>query len=408
VGARRAVVVGGGIGGLAAGAALARSGWQVVVCERAGSLEPVGAGISLWPNALRALDRLGGGDAVRARAAIGAGTGVRRPDGAWLGRSDVAVAVRARFGDPLVVLARSELVDLLAALVPPGSLRLGAAAETVEPGDPLDPDAPARVVLVGGERLAADLVVGADGAWSATRAAVLPGAPGPVYAGYTTWRFLAPVPAPVVGSETWGPRGQRFAVVPMAGGRVDCYATATGPPGVRAPDEAEELRARFGSWHAPIPGLLAGLRPGQVLHHDVQELPALPALHRGRVALLGDAAHAMTPELGQGGCLALEDAVTLAALTAHVGASGPGLAAALAGYSAERLPRTTAVARRSRSVARLTQATGPVGTRLRDLSGRLVGRVPPALVVRGLAPVVDWRPPAGEPPTDPTNLPASG
>ncbi|NAZ88599.1 FAD-dependent monooxygenase, partial [Kineococcus indalonis] len=383
-------------GGLAAAAGLARSGWRVDLHERAADVEPVGAGISLWPNALRALDALGVGDEVRRRAALGTGSGIRRPDGRWIGRSDVADAVRERFGDPLVVLARSELTDLLAALLPEGCRHPADPVARVEPGDPHG-GARALVVLAGGQRVEADLVVAADGIASPLRTALFAGHPGPSYAGYTAWRFLAPAPPGAAGSETWGPGGQRFAIVPMAGGRVYCYATATAPPGVRTEDEAQELRRRFGGWHEPIPQLLAGLPARDVLHHDVLELATpLPRFHAGRVALLGDAAHAMTPELGQGGCLALEDAVTLAVLTAPVagGALAPGaLPRALERYTRLRLPRTTRIAARSRSVGRLTQASGPVGARLRDLSGRLAGAVPAALVARGLAPVVDWHPP---------------
>ncbi|MBB2903558.1 2-polyprenyl-6-methoxyphenol hydroxylase-like FAD-dependent oxidoreductase [Kineococcus radiotolerans] len=299
--ARSAVVVGAGIGGLAAGVALARAGWRVSVHDRVPVLEPVGAGISLWPNALRALDVLGIGDAVRARSVLGAGSGIRRPDGRWLGRSDVAGALTARFGDPMVIVARSELTGLLQELLPPGSLHLGSRVEAVLPGDPAGSE-PARAVFADGGQVEADLVVVADGIRSRSRSSLFPTHPGPQYAGYTTWRLLAPAPVEVHGTETWGLGGQRFAIVPMSGQRVYCYATATAPAGTVHEDEAAELRSRFGAWHDPIPQILRGLRPGDVLHHDVEELRApLPSFTRGRVALLGDAAHAMTPELGQGG-----------------------------------------------------------------------------------------------------------
>jgi 2-polyprenyl-6-methoxyphenol hydroxylase-like FAD-dependent oxidoreductase len=390
--ARRAVVVGAGIGGLAAAAALARGGWEVSIHERSPSLEPVGAGLSLWPNALRALDVLGVGDAVRASAVLGGGTGIRRPDGSWLARSDIADAVRQRFGDPLVVLARSELTDLLAHLLPPASLHPGCDVTAVRSGGA---EVPARVELIGGDELETDLVVAADGISSGIRRALFPGHPAPVYAGYTTWRFIARAPGVASGWETWGPRGQRFAMVPMAADRVYCYATATAPAGAEPGDQVAELGRRFGRWHDPVPEVLADLRPGQVLRHDVFELAQpLPTFAAGRVALVGDCAHAMTPELGQGGCLALEDAVTLAISVGPGEGSGGDLSAALARYSALRLPRTRRLARRSRTTGRVTQASGRVGTVLRDASVRVSGHLPAALIARGLDPVVQWWPPS--------------
>jgi 2-polyprenyl-6-methoxyphenol hydroxylase-like FAD-dependent oxidoreductase len=389
---RRAVVVGAGIGGLAAAAALAQRGWEVRIHERSPSLEPVGAGISLWPNALRALDVLGVGDAVRASAVLGGGTGIRRPDGSWLARSDIADAVRRRFGDPLVVLARSELTDLLAGLLPPGSLHGGCAVTAVRYGG--SPEVPARLGLISGDEVEADLVVAADGISSGIRRELFPGHPGPVHAGYTTWRFLARAPGGASGWETWGPGGQRFAMVPMAGGQVYCYATATARAGQDQRDQVAELRRRFGGWHDPVPEVLADLRPEPVLSHDVLELAQpLPTLAVGRVALVGDCAHAMTPELGQGGCLALEDAVTLAISVGPGNGSGGDLPAALARYSALRLPRATRLARRSRRTGRVTQASGRVGTVLRDASARVAGHLPASLIARGLDPVVQWWPP---------------
>ncbi|HET9656997.1 MAG TPA: FAD-dependent monooxygenase [Kineosporiaceae bacterium] len=383
----QAVVAGGGIGGLAAALALHRTGWQVRVLERAPGLEPVGAGLSLWPNALRALDVLGVGGGVRRGAALSGESGIRRPDGRWLARSDVGAAVRQRYGDPLVVVHRSELIDLLAAGLPDGVVSTSTTVLGVDPGDG---DGPATVrISAGGQEstLAADVVVAADGIRSVLRQGLFPAHPAPRYAGYTAWRMVVPAgEARLAGFETWGRDGQRFAVVPMSGDRWYCYATATTPPGRRAADECAELSARFGSWHEPVATVVAGLTPGQVLHQDIEELGvALPALHSGRVAVLGDAAHAMTPDLGQGACTALEDAVVLAAELAR-----RPVAPALEEYTRQRLPRTTAIATRSRRAGRVYQAPYPV----QGLVARLMGLVPDVAIARGLGPVLDWRPPS--------------
>lgn len=393
---RRAVVIGAGIGGLTAAAALHHTGWSVTVLERAGRLEPVGSGIALAPNAQRALDLIGAGDAVRARAAFQGEGALLLPSGRRLSGVDSAAAAR-RFGGPVVVMHRAELVELLAGLVPASAVRTGSPARLVDPGDPGDPgDAagsgrPARVAVSGSEpaELEADLVVAADGLRSAVRTALFPGHPGPVYAGFTSWRMVVPAPAgPYRPHETWG-RGTLWGTVPLTGGRVYCYATAAVPPGGRAADdERAELRRIFGTWHHPVPALIDAADPAAVLRLDVHALAdPPPAFHHGRVALLGDAAHAMTPNLGQGGCQAIEDAVVLA----HQLATGRDLAS----YTAERLPRTTDVLRRSRRVSALTTWSARPAVAARTALFAVAGRLAPGLALRGLDGIADWRPPAG-------------
>src|SRR3954454_12846629 len=163
----RAVVVGAGIGGLTSAVALAQAGGDVTVVERAESLGPVGAGLGVAPNALHALDALGLGDALRARAAIQGDAGIRRPAGRWLYRTSDA-AIRQRFGDPLVVVLRSDLVHVLTSALPDDALRLGATVAGVglRKGE---------VQLTDGTGFSADLVVAADGVHSATRALAFPG-----------------------------------------------------------------------------------------------------------------------------------------------------------------------------------------------------------------------------------------
>ncbi|MGH3321482.1 MAG: FAD-dependent monooxygenase [Streptosporangiaceae bacterium] len=386
--AAAAAVVGAGIGGLAAAAALHRRGWRVDVCERAQTLEPVGAGIALAPNALRALDTIDAGDALRAHAAIQGRGGIRHPRGGWMTRTDTG-AVRARFGDPVLAVHRAELVGILADLLPADRLHLGTEAVAVDEGGPIRP---ARLSTNAGE-LTADAVIVADGISSSLRAGLFPSHPGVRYAGYTSWRMVVPDPGVAVEpSETWG-RGARFGIVPLAKDRVYCFATADSTPGQRYDDDHAELVRRFGDWHAPIPALLAGAGTDAVLHHDIEDLAApLRAFHLGRVALLGDAAHATTPNLGQGGCLALEDAVVLA----HLLADGSGtdvIPDALAGYTAVRRPRALEISRRSRRVGEVAQWSSPLAVAGRNLVLRVSGLLPDAVTARALDPVVGWSPP---------------
>lgn len=374
----RAVVIGGGIGGLTAAVALHRGGHDVTVLERARSLEPVGAAISLAPNALRALDVIGLGDTIRDLSAWQGDGGLRTPSGRWLSRSSATAAER-RFGGPLVLLHRATLIDHLATLLPEGAVRTACAATLADPGDA---HRPARVTTPDGE-LEADLVVAADGIHSAVRRTLFPEHPGPVYSGFTTWRVVIPVPGVRFAShETWG-RGRIWGTHPLKDGRVYAYAAAVTPAGERAADERAELLRRYGDWHDPIPAVLAAARPEDVLRHDVYHLAEpLPAFHRGRVALLGDAAHAMPPTLGQGGNQAIEDAVVLA----HHARDLPA-------YTAARLPRTTAIARQAVRVARLNMTGSRALAAVRNTAIAALSLAGPSLVLRGFDGIADWRPP---------------
>ena len=384
---RHAIVAGAGIGGLTAAVALRRRGWDVTILERAQALEPVGAGLGLGPNALHALDAIGLGEEVRRFSAIQGHGGLRRPGGGWLVRTDLG-GLAARFGDPQLVSLRADVVDLLAGRLPAGALRTGVTVTGVDAGDAGDADRRACVATSAGD-LDADLVVAADGIGSRIRAALFPDSPGPRYSGFTTWRFVAPAVPAGAGraepAETWG-RGEVFGVLPLASGQVYCYASAPAPAGVRHDDEAAELKQRFGRWHDPIPGLIGAISPDRVLHDDVYWLAEpLPGYHRGRVAILGDAAHAMTPHLGQGACQAIEDAVVLAS----VAGAGPDLAA----YTSARLPRTRMVANGSYRATRLSGMTSPAAIALRNTGIRLAGRLAPSLMLRQMDPLASWTPP---------------
>ena len=245
----KAVIIGGGIAGLASALALTRRGWQVEVFERAPGFAEVGAGLSLWPNALRALDALGVGEPVRGRAVLQGPVGIRDPAGRWLSRTDTADLER-RYG-LTAMIHRADLLAVLRAAVPEGALRPGITVSAVR--------ADGTVVHSGGE-CGADLVVGADGVHSATRQSVWPGGPAPRYVGYTSWRMVSPPVRVAEVCELWG-RGERFGYAPLPDGRVDCYATANAPEGA-SNGGLPELRRRFGSWHHPVPALLEAADAG--------------------------------------------------------------------------------------------------------------------------------------------------
>ncbi|GAA0268168.1 FAD-dependent monooxygenase [Streptomyces polychromogenes] len=358
---RHAVVAGAGIGGLTAALALSRQGWKVTVCERADGPTAAGAGIVLAPNALRAFDAIGFDPAPEAARPTPTAMGLRRPGGRWLNRADPA-ALTARYGRTPLALHRSALTAALAAELPQGALRYGAAVTAVDEADGR------AVVRTAAGDLTADVVIAADGIHSPLRRSRFPRHPGLRYSGETAWRTVLPAgtaPAGIEAAETWG-RGQRFGTVPLADGALYAYATAVVPEGYRPADVRAELLRRFGTWHHPVPALLERIDPARVLRHDLYDLAApLPRLHHGRIAWIGDAAHAMTPNLGQGGCQAVEDAVVLAHLLA-----GPDVPAALAAYTRARLARTDAIRVRARRAGRVAALGNPLAATARDLAFR--------------------------------------
>jgi 2-polyprenyl-6-methoxyphenol hydroxylase-like FAD-dependent oxidoreductase len=374
VGERSAIVVGGGIGGLATAVALVGRGWRVRVLERAEAFSEVGAGISLWPNALRALDAIGIGAAVRRLGGQELNGGIRHWSGRWLAHTDSQDIMR-RFG-AVTILHRADLLRALVEALPSSSLVSGVTVSSVS--STVD----AAVVTYGGSTVPADLVVGADGVRSVTRHYVSPSSPGPRYAGYTAWRFITKDTVPLHGEagETWG-AGMRFGYAGLPDGRVYCYATANVPDGSTSRDGLGELASRFSDWHQPIPSLLAAA-PADVLRHDIYDLPDLPSFVSGRVALLGDAAHAMTPNLGQGACQALEDAATIASLLDR-----HDVATALVQYDAARRRRTQTVARISRRIGDIGQWSAPMAVVVRD---RLLPLIPASVTTRSLASVLEW------------------
>jgi 2-polyprenyl-6-methoxyphenol hydroxylase-like FAD-dependent oxidoreductase len=344
----------------------------------------VGAGISLHANGIRALDVLGVGEAVRAAARPQYTGGTRAPGGGWLARMDGAVLER-ELGTPIVGIPRAVLHRLLREALPPECLVTGAEVMSVDCSDPGRVRVPVKEDL-----LDADLVVAADGVDSRLRGQLFPGHPGPVYSGSTVLRAITehPVPLRTDFELTWG-KGAEFGHIAFTDGRAEWHAVLNSPPGTRHADALAAMRHRFGGWHDPIPALLDATRPDAVLHHDIHELATpLPGFIAGRIALLGDAAHAMTPNLGQGACQALEDAATLAAALS----TEPTVESALTRYDAARRPRSQSVARAARQAGRMgQQLTHPLAVALRNTGLRLA---PSSVTVRAILRHANWAPPS--------------
>lgn len=398
---RTAVVVGGGIGGLAAAGGLARSGWHVTVLEAADRVAGEPAALTLWPNGVRALHALGLGGGLPAIANPLPVTGVRRPDGHWRVRPRLAPGA-----DGPLVVHRDDLRDaLVAGLGDQVEICTGVRVRTVIAASEHRP-------AVGDARSTfdADLVVAADGIDSEVRRRLAPEA-AVVSAGFATWRAVVPwyraprLPEDRPVSEETLRAGYRFVAVrlgvrmsagrPTRGG-VYWVATAAGAPRPEpAATQLALLRRWFAQWPAPVGELLAATDPADLVQQEMRELRPLPRAYGfpagpGGVVLLGDAAHAMPHHLGQGACLALEDAATLASL-ARDATAGPALRAAVRAYDRDRRPRAAAVVRQTRRMAAMLRSRRPLAVRAREVA---LGAITPRLLQSLTTAAAQWRPPA--------------
>lgn len=383
----RVGIVGAGIGGLVAAAGLQRDGHEVAVFERKVQPGAIGAGLSLFGNAFAALDAVGLGGVVRALASEQVAeftAGQRSPSGRWL------MVMPPRAVSSLRVVHRADLHSALLGALRPGTLRCGDAVFVAHDGTP--------TLTIGAVEEHFDLVVAADGIHSHARS-TLGLDTGLRYAGYTAWRGVTHTRIDVHGEagEAWG-RGKRFGIVPLADGRVYWFATQSLPPGTAFQDDHREALDRFGSWHDPIRELMENTSAAEVLRNDIYDLARpLASFHRGATVLLGDAAHAMTPDLGQGAGQAIEDAATITLLLRGATKNGH-IADAVRVYDHARRPRAQMIARRSRAAGRVAQLSSPIPATMRDT---MLALAPGALLAGATARIQHWTPPVSTPTTTP-------
>lgn len=370
----KAIVIGGGIGGLTAAIALHNAGIEAHVYERAPILREIGAGISLWANAIHALEELGLADAIRARVLSELHGGLRT----WRGTVLSAVPpheLTNRFAVSIAVMHRADLLAVLASRVSPQQLHLDHECIGF-----LQDAVGVTARFTNEEVVRGDALIGADGLRSAIRAQLFGGG-SPRYAGYTAWRAVARFEHPgIVPCESWG-RGRRFGIVPMGDGRV-WYATQNAAEGGRDPvgQAKQNLAQLFRGWHGPIEALIDSTDESAILRNDIYDREPLPRWSENRVTLLGDAAHPMTPNLGQGGCQAIEDAVVLAACLARSDHVDSGLR----DYQDRRIPRTSRIVLRSRRMGDMAQWENPLLCFVRNA---IVRAVPSRMKARQIASV---------------------
>jgi 2-polyprenyl-6-methoxyphenol hydroxylase-like FAD-dependent oxidoreductase len=325
--------------------ALRRIGIETVVVERAPSIREVGAGLSLWSNAVKALRELGLEATVIASASTIERNLVQTPEGRFIARTELQDVSRMAHA-PCICVHRAVLQKILLDAVRPGSVRTGSRCTGFDT---------TTAILESGERIEADVLVGADGISSVIREG-LHGAEAPRYAGYTCWRGIrqdSPALLPRRSALLVMGGGSQFGVWPCGQGKLYWFLTKNAPCGTTQTRTAAV--AACSHWAAPVPEIVAGTSEDSILQNDIFDRPPLRWWGRGSVTLLGDAAHPSTPNLGQGACQALEDAVILA----HCLSSTSPIEAALREYERMRLPRTTAVVRNSWQNGKVLQLDSP-------------------------------------------------
>jgi salicylate hydroxylase len=343
----KVVVVGGGIGGLFAANALIARGLPVSVHEQAPALGEIGAGVFLTPNSVRHLQRVGLGTAVEKRGArVGPGSHYFRHDGAPI--APVAVTDssgwNATFG-----MHRTDYVDLLADALPAGVVHTGHRCT----GFAQDGDV-ARVSFANGAVAEGDVVIGADGIHSELRPFVFPPST-PVFSGSVAYRGTVPherVPHwPTNAWLMWLGKGKHFLAFPLRAGKLINYvgfvpADEEMKESWSAPGDPDMLRQEFAGWDPRIAGLLQQVR--MTFRWALYDREPLPTWTKGRLSLLGDAAHPMLPHLGQGANQAIEDGMALATILAAVdNATVPAALMAYEGLRRERVAQIQLGARQN-------------------------------------------------------------
>jgi FAD-dependent urate hydroxylase len=348
------IVVGAGIGGLTTAIALQRTGHRVRVLDQVRELRPVGAGISLWSNGVKVLDALGLGAGVAAVGGQMTRMGYRDQRGLPLCEFSLAPLVE-RVGEYPYPVRRSDLQALLLHALGEGIVHIGQRCLGVE-------DLGDRVVVhvEGGRRLEGDLVIAADGTHSRLRADVLGREIPRVYMGYHNWNGLVP-DAAALGRQptTWMMHvgdGRRVSTMPVRDGQYFFFDVPLTDPEVTDRPPQEALREHFAGWDPLVQRLIDAIDPDGVTNLAIFSHEPIDRFARGRIALLGDAAHTAAPDLGQGGCLAMEDALVL---SNFLSTTNLGVPDALARYSAERVPRAADIIRRATARARLSHAYDP-------------------------------------------------
>lgn len=354
---KKVLVIGGGIGGATATLALQKIGIEAEMYERAPELKEVGAGIALWAAPYRALEQLGAGEKIRQSAAPLCFGKFGFPSGKVFRRLDLEKILGLEYSENFI-LHRADLHSAILNGIAENTIHTGYECKRIEQ----NADG-VKVFFENGETAVGDLLIGADGFHSIVRKTLF-GVSKVRYSGQTCYRGIADIAAlePQVLAEIQG-AGQRFGIAPINEKRVYWFAAMNALANEKdTPENRRDfLMEKYKDWSFGIPELISATA-NNILRNDLVDYEPLKTWTKGRITLLGDAAHPMLPNLGQGACTAIEDGYILARNIRQKGANVDALAA----YQAERIGRTTRIVNQSRQFGVPLLWTNPAAIWLRN------------------------------------------
>lgn len=356
-------IIGGGIGGLTTAIALKQIGIEAKVIEATPEFRPVGAGLSLGANAMQAFRNIGIADAVIAAGKNMDALTIFDQQGRVINRTNTQ-RVNAKYGISNFSIHRAALHNVLYSFLSPENIIQGKRSCGIEElGEGY------RVLFEDGSNIESDCLIVAEGIHSPIRKKLAP-ASRLRYAGYTCWRGIVQNEKQIVSfSETWGTRG-RFGIVPLANNQIYWFATksvkepASGFKDYRRAD----LANNFSGYHEPVMDLINATAEDQIIWNDIFDLEPINRYAYGNLVLIGDAAHATTPNLGQGACMAIEDAVVLA----NCLKKNSKVSEAFEKFQEKRLKRTHDIVNGSWRMGKIAQLEDPLLSKIRNSFFRLI------------------------------------
>lgn len=355
----KAIVIGGGIGGMSSAIALEKAGFEVEIFEAVKEMKPVGAAISIWPNGVKCLNALGMKAALRALGGNMAYMAYHDAvSGAPLTRFSMSPLVQ-QVGEFPYPVARAELQAMLIDTFGRQRVNFGKRVIQVEQGDH-----GVIATFADNSQVQGDFLIAADGTHSVIRDYVLEQTLERRYAGYVNWNGLVTIDESIAPADQWTTfvgEGKRVSLMPVSDNRFYFFFDVPLPKGL--PQDRSTVKADlsgyFAGWAAPVQKLIAAINPDTTNRVEIHDIEPFSRLVKGRVALLGDAAHSTTPDIGQGGCAAMEDAIVLAStLASH----SLGIEDALLRYQARRVERVKDLVLKARKRCDVTHAKDPAVT----------------------------------------------